>query len=549
MAIREFPRLDLHREIEAPNGRFYRWAKDDPRPENVPTDGSFSTTLPGGFDSDNVSLPRKPGVDYADLERLSTVRAIGLGGEVACETRLKEAPRVSGGQMSIGPASEGWIAHLQDDTTAAEIYRDVDLNGWGETSRDRAVNRKATQSIPGTTSTLADAQTGIPAVVIAWERAVNNGFGEALYDGQGIAIGSVYYDYASQGIGASDWTVVFELHDDDSWASAFNATADLDAGPDTGTFSATSSTRTVVVFAAAYTGGGGPFDSPATAYLRHLAIEGSHGLTIRGTQPEAGHYASDVIANFLSRWAPLINFSTGSTGTLRPSSNVIPHLVFKDKTTALAMLEATNAFEGKPYAVWEDRTFHYFDWGDVGRKWRARVGPTELSETGPSTGRLRNGVIVEYHDVDGSTKSAGPIGSGCDVEDASLEDRDPENPASQLGIKMYGPPIPLGIVSVESLVIQVGALILKRLKETDRSGQMKIVGVCEDDRGIVWPAWQVRAGDLITPIDAAEPVERRIIKTDYDEASFTNTITLDAPPDGVPELLAQLGVGIADLNI
>lgn len=548
MAVREFPRLDLHREVETPNGRFYRWGKDEPRPENVPANGSFSTTLPGGFDSDNVSLPRKPGVDYSDLKRLSTVRAIGAGGEIACETRLKEAPRVSGSQMSVGPVTEGWVAHLQDDTTAAEIYRDVDLNSWIEPSRGRKTELDGA-SLPATGSfeVVTDVSSGIPALRLhvngAWGVKVPTA--SAWYDaGPSCLHAKTYYDFS----GVAD-TAFILLWGYGSVDTAPTFSSDIYTAA-TGVGSTTPAASRFATFEWYYSASSAGVDG-AEYYvdLRHLAVEGNHGLTLRGIQPEAGYYASDVIANFLSRWAPLIVFSTGSTGTLRPTSNVIPHLVFKDKTTTLAMLEATNSFEGKPYAVWENRTFHYFDWGDVGRKWRARVGPTELSETGPSTARLRNGVILEYQDVDGTTKSAGPIGSGCDVEDASLEDKDPENPANQRGIKMYGPPIPLGIVSVAAVVIQVGALILKRLKETDRSGQMKIVGVCEDDRGVVRPAWQVRAGDLITPIDAAEPVERRIIRTDYDEASFTNTITLDAPPDGVPELLAQLGVGIADLNI
>jgi hypothetical protein len=172
-----------------------------------------------------------------------------------------------------------------------------------------------------------------------------------------------------------------------------------------------------------------------------------------------------------------------------------------------------------------------------------------LSETGPSTSRLRNGVLLKWNDVDGTSKSAGPVGSGSDIESTELEDRDPENPLKQMGIRGWGTPYDLGIVTVDSEAIRIGVLLQARLKEVDRSGQAQIVGVCEDDKGVLRPYWQVRAGDTISFIDASDTSERRIIATQADDDSRTNTITLDAPPEAVEDLLAQLGVGNTELGL
>lgn len=452
--------------------------------------------------------------------------------------------------MSVGPVAEGWIAHLQDDSTAAEIYRSVDLNEWIDPSRTRLELLK-TLGFPNTGSfeVASDPSSALPSLRLKVEDSWTSPtipICEVWLDaGPGLGIARVYTDFA--GDANTNFVLV--------WFSAETANATSEASADL--FAASAGTITAEPVSRRFFGwqwrysttSAGSDGSEFTCDLRRLAVYGNHGLAPRGTEPEAGLYASDVIANSLSRWAPALNFTTGPNGSLRSTANVIAHLCFKEQTTPLAILEACNAFESKLYAVWENRTFYYYDWGDVGRRWRARVGPTELSETGPSTERLRNGVKVRFQDVDGSSKTAGPIGSGCDIEDEALEDRDPENPANKRGIRMWGETIDLGIVTVDSEAVRVGGLILQRLKETDRSGQAKLVGTCIDDKGVLRPAWQVRAGDLITFVDAADTSERRIIRTDYDDGTKTNTITLDAPPDGVPDLLAQLGVGIADLGI
>ena len=277
-------------------------------------------------------------------------------------------------------------------------------------------------------------------------------------------------------------------------------------------------------------------------------VWGNHGLTKRGTAPNDGLYASDVIANAVSRWTTLLNYTTGSDGTIRPTSFVIPQLEFRSQTTASEILTQANRFHLNDWAVWEgtkpgEPTFYYNERNGRGRKWRARIKPSQLTETGPQVDRLWNGVIVLYQDVDGSVKTVGPTGSLSDTTSDSLLDTDPLNPVNQKGIKRYAT-LDMGIVSTPAAATEVGRRFLERAKELDRSGSATIVGHIQDDHGVTHPAWAVRAGDQISFTDASDTSYRRIVKTSYDHDSRTNSIDLDSPPEGMDALLERLGASL-----
>ena len=86
--------------------------------------------MPGGFAEHEAVLPRKASVDYADLERLSTLTRYDASGGVIWQGRFERAPKVSGDQMAISPSAVGWQAHLEDDKSATMVYVDRDLNNW-----------------------------------------------------------------------------------------------------------------------------------------------------------------------------------------------------------------------------------------------------------------------------------------------------------------------------------------------------------------------------------------------------------------------------------
>lgn len=555
-SVREKPRLSLHLDAQTPNGRHYRWGIDEPNPANVPSDISFSTTMPGGFDSLDVTLPRKSKVSYSDLERLSTIRVLGAGGAVRGEYRLERTPRTSGDEMSVSPGCVGWQAHLEDDKSASEVYVDCDLSGWGGMSTQRKLNVGANnRTEDGSVS--ADETSGAPSVETgtdaAWDSA-KPPVVESWYDaGPGNRIGSVYYAWKKSGTvdnTDTNWTWL-ALGSTDDIQTASDITSNLRAaGPGTGTLSTTTATKRFAAVQLLYAGVSKTGSAHYSIFWTCLAVYGNHGLTKQGTASATqaqGLFASDVIANALGRWCPLLNFTTtGSDPSIQATGFVIPQLVFKDATTVADMIAQANRFELNDWAIWEGKRFYLNPRNARGRKWRARVAPSQLSETGPSLDRSWNGVVVSFQDPSGSTKTVGPTGSLADSTDAVLLDTDPSIPANQLGIKRYTL-IDMGITSTVAGATEVGRRFLEQTKLLDTSGQAELVGTVVDDRGIERPASAVRAGDQISFVDSSSPEYRRIVKTSYSDASRTCSIDIDAPPEGMDALLERLGIVLVNL--
>src|SRR5581483_4492424 len=152
-----------------------------------------------------------------------------------------------------------------------------------------------------------------------------------------------------------------------------------------------------------------------------------------------------------------------------------------------------------------------------GRKWRARSGPAQLQGAGPQIGRLWNGVIVQWTDVTGVNRTVGPPGSGANYTDGGLVDTDPLNPANEAGIRKYAL-VTMGTSTLAGAT-QIGRLFLQEQKLLDTSGQASHTGYVQDDKGVWWPVWMMRAGDQVSYIDAAHPSYRRIVHTAYDHPS------------------------------
>jgi hypothetical protein len=237
---------------------------------------------------------------------------------------------------------------------------------------------------------------------------------------------------------------------------------------------------------------------------------------------------------------------TSDTLTADPTF-VIPQAAFLDPTTVSEIVRQCTRFSVRPWAVWEDRTFWLYDWGAKGRNWRARVGPTNLQETGPQVDRLWNSIMVQYQDVDGSTRTAGPVGSGADTEDDALKDDDPNNPANKLGI-IRRDMLVMGTGTAASAV-EIGRRFLEESKRLDSSGQATFNGYVEDDRGVVHAYWKVRAGDTVTFLDAADTSARRIVRAENDHDARTCSVDLDSPPEGLQALLERLSVVLVPLGL
>lgn len=553
--IREKPPLRLHLALETPSGRRYRWGQDEPDPANTFAGLRHSSTMPGGYESLDCTLPRRPGTDYTDLDRLSTLRVFGAGGEEAGEYRLERAPRTSGDQMAVAPSAVGWQAHLDDDKTIRQIYVDRDLGRWGGMSVQRRLGLLAGSPAYATFDPAVepDATTGEPSLRTAIQGPwVNRAVCPSLYDaGPGNLIEDLYYAWkrgatVSSAPDSFQWLV--RGADNDTMSTSLETTGDLQAaGPGAGTLAFTDPKRFLeVLISHEATGGADGVEYPI--FWTCLAAYGDHGLTKRGEASATGaqgFYGSDVVAHAVSKFAPLLNFTEGVT--LLPSGFVIPHLAFLEPTTASEIVRQASRFGLQDWAVWDNKTFWWHDRGAAGTRWRARIGPARLEETGPQTDRLWESVIVSYQDVDGTTRTVGPPGSGADTEDATLKDSDPANPANQLGIVRrdllsMGTTTPAG-------AIEVGRRFLEETRRLDRSGQATLVGHVEDDRGVLHPYWKVRAGDQIAFVDASDNSYRRIVKVDHTYASRSCQIDLDAPPEGLQALLERLGVVLIPLGV
>ena len=62
------PRTRLHANVTRPDGQTFRWGQDNIHdPENVISNLSFSSVMPGGFEQASITLERDPSRDYPDL--------------------------------------------------------------------------------------------------------------------------------------------------------------------------------------------------------------------------------------------------------------------------------------------------------------------------------------------------------------------------------------------------------------------------------------------------------------------------------------------------
>lgn len=550
--IRERPPLRLSINVETPSGVLERWGTDDPDPTKAPQGLHFSTVMPGGYETLTFALDRDPRHQYADLQRLANLVVRGVGGIVAGEFRLEDLPDTGGFQEQISPQSPGWQAHLDDDDTAAMVYVDQNQQAWQSPSIKRQLALVTANLIAGSSSIIPDPADHDPAIALQMDTAwstPNKPDAELWYDSAGAGlIGRVYYDVQAP---SSDpnWHETVALAADDAGAtSESSGNVNSPAGArNTGYFSPAVPYRYAIILHTYASSSGGALGSSSIAYWRPT-VYGDHGIAGVGPDPQ-GLLASDVVAHAVGRWCPKLTFTTGPDGTIQPSSFVIPQLVFTP-TTVSQMIKQAVQYELLDWAVWEGRTFWLNPRGQSARKkmWRARIGPAQLQETGPQTSRLWNGVVVMWQNVDGTAGVVGPPGTNVPLTDASLLDTDPENPCNLAGINRYAPLQMLG-VSTLAAAVKTGQIFLQEQKLLDTSGQAMLQGHVEDSAGVIWPAWMVKAGDYISFVDCSNPGYRRIVHTDWDHDTRTNTIQLDQPPDGLTALLERLSVSLTPLGL
>jgi hypothetical protein len=567
LLVRERPPTNLSVSVATPTGPTYRLGADDPNVNNKPDQLTFSTTMPGGFDQCSLTLNRDPRINWPDLIELSTVTAYGLGGsQVAYQGRIEEFPSQAGQQSTFSPTIAGWQNHLLDDQYAAMVFIDRELATWSTPTTSRQITDIGNAQQPSGDLSFqvgADQNNKIALILSGTTPWTGNQIVEAWYGNGAVNLARIQASSILQlnptylvRTNSGDNLFVNFASDNSVPTSANGASAiSLPQTPFSVVASPVLPYAIVGLVNSGTVSGSPPSGTTVGVAVENLAIMGNHGLTLRtgasGSSPsyDDGYLASDVEGYVLSTWCPKLSYSAGSSGTIQPSSFVIPQLAFPTATTPDVIITAANQFELRDWAVWEATTgtsgptYYSNTRGARGKTWVARVGPAQLQNAGPQMNRLWNGVVVQWANVDGTTGLVGPPASNAPNTSSSLLDNDPTNPANILGINRWYL-LTLGTSTLAGAT-QVGAVFLQEQALINTSGQAQLVGHVQDSAGNYWPSWMVRAGDTISFIDAADSSSRRVVGTSYAHTSRTNTVQLDAPPDGMTALLDRLSAAIS----
>jgi hypothetical protein len=519
------------------DGTVTRWGPDEPKPTEIPGDLTFGSQMPGGFKDLSCSLLRRIDLEYPDLSLFDTVRVYAPGNRTVWEGRMAQFPRSHGDGFSITPGAVGWSAHLTDDPTFTEVYVDRDPGAWGDTPLDRRIQDSAGIS----TGDFSWAQVAGGLSVSLPNQALGAfTSGEAWALGPaGRKIAKIMYRGATTGLPAG-WLIGIIGQD----------TLGLAGDQYNLTFDDTLRTQVLTTAARQHVGlfmySNGTAATPAAGALvraTKIARYGNHGLTTRanGTEPD-GVYASDVIANIVSRAAPLL---TVASGAIQATTFVIPHLVFAEPTTAESAIQLVNAYHGYDWGVYDNKQFFYRASDPALLTWQARLSTgARLDLEGDTAEQVFNGVYVTYQDPNGQKKTVGPTGASADDTSASLLDASTTNPATAHGITRRWGMLEISQTTTLAGATQLGAIWLTEHAAPQRRGTLTLTGtVTHPTEGEV-PVSRVRAGDYVSIADHPADVPRRIIEARYTHGSRQTILNLDNTPFMLDAIMQRLGVGL-----
>lgn len=537
-------------------GRVVRWGGDEPDAERIPGDLEFSTSMPGGYRDLSCSLLRRLSGD----ERLfNDVRAYGPGNRTAWNGRLAQFPRED---LQVNPGAVGWSAHLRDDPSFREIYVDRDLSRWTGPSVQRQLNLLSTWDPSFDASVVPDSTSGSPSLKTSLQGdwANRTPICETINDTGKIPLGSMYYAWKiGSSVNAADpnWAWSAILGADDVFSS-FDTNGNLRAaGPSTGTLTATTSTRMVALLQQGYTAIPS-IDHQSTEYpvfWTVLALYGRHGLTKVGAASATdaqGFYGHDLIANIVSRTAPLLTATQGSGGIEPNTGFVVPQAAFVEPTTGEEAIMLLNGYFLWEWGVYDNRRFFWRAPDPNRLVWQARKDQgAHLSEEGETAEAQFNGVMVRYTDPSGQHRTAGPPATywqgaiaRCDVTDANLVDASPENAVNAAGIPRRWGVLDVTPVTTDIGAVQLGVVWLAEHRLPQRRGTITVANtVTHPTEGPV-PTWRVRAGDGVVVPDRTDDLPRRIIQTSYNRGNDTNTLTVGNTEFKLDALLERIGISL-----
>lgn len=518
------------------NGRVTRWGPDEPDGENIPQDLTFSTSVPGGFRDLSCSLLRRIDRTYPDEALFDDVTVYTAGGgSVVWSGRIAQLPRQHGDTYGVTPGAVGWSAHLKDDPSFREIYRDMDMTKWqGPNLARRAV-------LYGASRVLGDFTSDYTGQRIDFPTPIGNPriHFELYYPDQGIPIERLAYRGTSTGT-TTGWSYEMYTHADQS-SFTLQDSVFLSSLDDTYRSANAITVRNGFAF---IIDSGGNSVTPTGGMHRafsFLAVMGDNTtLTLRGTEPDAGYYASDLINDIVSKAAPMLTRNGIETNT-----SVVPHAAFTDPVTGEDAISLINAYALWEWGVWEDRDFFYRAPSLDRTLWRARLSNgAKVDLEGDTAEQIFNGVYVTYQDASGQRKTVGPPGATADNTDSALEDTSDSNPVNSHGIPRRWARLDISVPTTLAGATLIGQTYLAERLLASRRGTITLSGTAIHPTKGERPVWEIRAGDSILIEDRTGDVARRVIQTDYRHANREVQLSCDNTSSKLDAILERLGVGL-----
>lgn len=535
---REFPPDDLAVRISDPRTgqTITRLGADEALLENTIDALGYSSEMQGGCKEFGGQLARDPRIRWPDLAPYLDVTVYGQGVDEVWWGRIDKPEGSDGSQSLVNLKGVGHLAALEDDEAVKAGFIDADQTKWGDPSTERRrILREANIFLSAATSFGFSEKEGEgepPSILNDFgnvtAEAGKGEAGEADYDSGGIDLEEVLYDYRVLAVPDTAFDSTMALGRESTFATEPVVGTDHN-----GTTALEQAVGTAVAgyrFARLRDLFSGPYEGPMTNLFawQNIRVLALTGLALQGTWPNVGFTAKQML-----EWAvPRFSYLQARAEDIEDDQFVIPHAWFAEEGTLATIVKELTKYGLLDWFVYEGKRLQLRRPGTYGRKWVAAPGPAEFREEGEDGTRLWKDIVVAWQDVDGSTKTVGPPGSGATYESASLEITDPDHPAVRAGIPRRDRIVTKTVCDFPTS-LKLGENWLAEANELSHSGTCNLTHYVLDDKGIYHPASVVKAGDEVFFPGSGDPSYRRITHVDYDHNERKAACTLDAPADGL----------------